>query len=135
MNYKLICFLTAVSLGFLPVAHAQMVNGVIEGTVRDAQGLILPGVSVTLTGEALIGQQVAVTLTDGSYRFRALRPGSYNLLFELAGFEKLNREGIIVEGNRTFTVDIALGLASVAETVTVTGESPIVDTKTTSLSQ
>ncbi len=61
-------------------------------------------------------------------------PGTYNLRFELVGFQTLNREGIIVAGGRTVTVNITLDVATVAETITVTGESPVVDVKNTSLS-
>jgi hypothetical protein len=121
-----------VALGLASGAFAQ--SGEIDGVVKDAQGLVLPGVTVTLTGEAVIGSQTAVTLADGTYRFRALRPASYNVSYELAGFQTLNREGIIVSGLRTITVDVTLDVATVAETITVTGESPVVDVKNTSLS-
>ncbi|MFQ5793105.1 MAG: carboxypeptidase-like regulatory domain-containing protein, partial [Acidobacteriota bacterium] len=102
MIRRVLYLLPVVALGFVPAAHAQTVGGAILGTVKDAQGLVMPGVTVTLSGEAVLGEQVAVTLEDGTYRFRALRPGAYNIRFELSGFQTLNREGIIVEGNRTF---------------------------------
>ena len=107
--------------------------GSIEGTVSDAQGLAVPGATVTLAGEALIAPQVAVTLVDGSYRFRALGRGSYDLAFELPGFQTLVREGVIVEGSRVIRIDAVLELAAVAETVTVTGAAPVVDIRTTAL--
>ena len=108
--------------------------GEIEGRVTDSQGLAVPGAGVTLSGEALITEQAAITLSDGSYRFRSLRRGAYNLRFEISGFQTLVREGIIVEGNRTITVPVILEVATVAETVTVTGEAPVVDVRTTALS-
>ena len=107
--------------------------GSIEGTVLDAQGLAVPGVTVNLAGEALIAPQVAVTLVDGTYRFRALGRGSYDLTFELPGFRTLVREGVIVEGSRVIRIDAELELAAVAETVTVTGAAPVVDIRTTAL--
>jgi hypothetical protein len=125
--------LSVAALVLAPGAFAQT-TGAIEGKVTDAQGLVLPGVTVTLSGEAVLGSQTAVTVADGTYRFRALRPASYNLTFELAGFQTLNREGIIVSGARTITVDASLAVATVAETITVTGESPVVDVKNTALS-
>ena len=133
MIRRVLLSLPLVAFGLASIAAAQT-TGSIEGVVHDAQGLAMPGVSVTLTGEAVLGSQAAVTLGDGSYRFRALRPGTYNIMFELQGFQTLNREGIIVSGARTITVNIDLQLATVSETVTVTGESPVVDVRNTALS-
>ncbi len=132
MIKKLLVLLPVAALAFGSIALAQT-SGEIEGKVADSQGLSMPGVTVTLSGEAVLGEQVAVALADGSYRFRALRRGSYNLRFELQGFQTLNREGVIVEGNRTVTINVTLNLATVAETVTVTGESPVVDVRNTAL--
>ena len=102
-------------------ASAQFSGG-IEGTVADSQGLAVPGVTVTLSGEALIAPQVAVTLSDGSYRFRALGRGAYDVTFALPGFRTVAREGVIVEGNRVIRIDAALELVEVAETIRVTGD-------------
>ena len=113
-------------------AAAQMA-GEIGGTVTDVQGLAVPGVAVTLAGPALIAPQTAVTLVDGSYRFRALGRGAYDLVFEIPGFRTLVREGVIVEGSRAIRIDAALELAAVAESVTVSGAAPVVDVKTTAL--
>ena len=112
---------------------AQTARGVIEATVTDDQGGVMPGVTVTLTGERVVGQQTTVTLADGTCRFRALLPGSYNLLFELGGFATFNREGIVIAGAQTIAVPISLTVAGVAETVTVSGESPMVDVKQTNI--
>jgi hypothetical protein len=98
---------------------AQDFRGRINGTVTDNTGAVLPGVTVTATSPALIQPQVQVTGADGSYRFIALPPGVYELTFELSGFQNVKREGIRV--------------ATLQETVTVTGESPIVDTSTTTM--
>ena len=113
------------------MAFPQANLGRLQGVVTDAQGLVLPGVTITLTGEALIGQRLANADVDGSYRFPALNPGTYNILYEMSGFQTLNREGIVITTGRTITVNITLNLATVAETITVTGESPVVDVKTT----
>ncbi len=133
MIRRVLLLLPALLLVVAPAVTAQTV-GSIEGTVKDAQGLVMPGVSVTLTGQAVMGEQLATTVEDGTFRFRALGPGTYNMRFELVGFQTLNREGIIVAGGRTVTVNITLDVATVAETITVTGESPVVDVKNTSLS-
>ena len=112
---------------------AAQTVGEIGGAVTDTQGLAVPGVTVTLEGEALIAPQTVVTLLDGSYRFRALGRGSYDLSFEIPGFRTLVREGVIVEGSRAVRIDAALELATVAETITVSGDAPVVDLKTTAL--
>jgi hypothetical protein len=112
---------------------AQDFRGRINGTVTDNTGAVLPGVTVTVSSPALIQPQVQVSGADGSYRFLALPPGLYDVTFELAGFQNVKREGIRVVINQTLTVDQQLQVATLQETVTVTGESPIVDTTTTAL--
>ena len=114
-------------------AQAQDFRGRINGTVTDNTGAVLPGVSVTATSPALIQPQMQVTGADGSYRFLALPPGVYDIAFELSGFQNIKREGIRVVINQTLTVDQQLQVATLQETVTVTGESPIVDTSTTAM--
>ena len=112
---------------------AQDFRGRINGTVTDNSGAVLPGVSVTATSPALIQPQVQVTGADGSYRFLALPPGLYEINFELSGFQNVKRQDVRVVINQTLTVDQQLNVATLQETVTVTGESPIVDTSTTSM--
>ena len=126
------CWMLLLMASIVPSANAQM-SGEIEGTVADSQGLAVPGVTVTLAGEALITPQVAVTLSDGSYRFRALGRGAYDVTVALPGFRTVVREGVIVEGNRVIRIDAALELVEVAETITVTGDAPVVDARTTAL--
>ncbi len=116
------------------LAFPQAGSGRLDGVVKDAQGLVLPGATVTLTGAGVMGQRTATSDVDGSYRFLAIPPGTYNLTFELSGFQTFRREGIIVASGVTFTIDANLQLATVSETVTVTGESPVVDVKTTGVS-
>ena len=113
-------------------AAAQTV-GEIGGTVMDTQGLAVPGVTVMLEGEALIAPQTVVSLVDGSYRFRSLGRGAYDLTFAIPGFRTFVREGVLVEGSRAVRIDAALELATVAETITVSGDAPVVDLKTTAL--
>ena len=112
---------------------AQEFRGRISGTVTDNTGAVLPGVTVTATSPALIQPQVQVCGGDGSFRFLALPPGVYDVSFELSGFQTVKREGIRVVINQTLTVDQQLQVAALQESVTVTGESPIVDTSTTTM--
>ncbi len=112
---------------------AQEFRGRMNGTVTDNTGAVLPGVTVTATSPALIQPQVQVTGADGSYRFLALPPGVYMIDFELTGFQNVKRQDVRVIINQTLTVDQQLQVATLQETVTVTGDSPIVDTSTTSM--
>ena len=118
-------------LATVGVSAAQDFRGRINGTVTDNTGAVLPGVTVTATSPALIQPQVQVTGAEGDFRFIALPPGVYEVTFELAGFQTIKREGVRVVINTTLTVDQQLQVATLQETVTVTGDSPIVDTSTT----
>ncbi len=112
---------------------AQEFRGRINGTITDNTGAILPGVTVTATSPAMIQPQVQVTGADGSFRFLALNPGVYSIQFDLAGFQKVQRNDVRVIINQTLTVDQQMNVATLQETVTVTGASPVVDTSTTSM--
>ena len=118
-------------LAFAVPAVAQQQYGRLEGAARDSQGLALPGVSVTLSGESIIAPRSATTDVDGSYRFQALPPGDYTIQFDLSGFQTVVFEEIRVVTGATFSVEANMQIATVAETVTVTGESPVVDVKST----
>src|SRR5438552_2831667 len=112
-------------------AHAQQ-TGVLSGAVRDSQGGVLPGVTVTISSPALIGGARSVTTGEaGSYQFTALAPGSYEVRYELSGFSTLRREDIRVQVAQTTRLDVELAVGSLRETVTVSGESPVVDVSTT----
>ncbi len=129
--------LTLTILLFLGVlvasAAAQDFRGRLAGTVTDNSGAVLPGVTVTASSPALIQPQVQVSGGEGDFRFIALNPGMYVLTFELPGFQTMKREGIRVVINQTLSVDQQMQVAALQETVTVTGESPIVDTSTTQI--
>ena len=114
-------------------ASAQIEQGRLTGIVSDEQGAVLPGVTVTATSPALIGSQAAVTEADGRFRFPSLPPGQYTLTYELSGFSTVRREGIVLALGQTLNVDMQMKLATLQETVTVTGESPIVDTQSTKI--
>jgi hypothetical protein len=103
-------------------------TGTIQGRVADAQGAVLPGVTVTATSPALIQPQTTVTSETGNYRFPAVPPGTYELTFELAGFNSLKRSGISITLGFTAQVNVELALATLQETVTVSGSSPVIDT-------
>ncbi len=114
-------------------ARAQINPSHLTGTVKDAQGAVLPGVTVTANSPALLGAQSVVSEAGGEYRFPSLPSGTYTLTFELAGFQTLKRENIVLATAQTLTIDPLMQLASLQESITVTGESPVVDKQTTAV--
>ncbi|MCA1651903.1 MAG: carboxypeptidase-like regulatory domain-containing protein, partial [Acidobacteria bacterium] len=126
-------FVAGIVLSLAVPASAQEFRGRINGVVTDNSQAVLPGVTVTATSPALIQPQIATTGAEGAYRFPALPAGVYTLTFDLNGFQKVVRENIRVVINTTLTLDAQLSVATLQETVTVTGESPIVDTSTTGI--
>ena len=114
------------------VAFAQTGQnfGELVGKAADDQGAILPGVTVTLTGPAVMGAQTAMTNERGGFRFPAVPSGTYKVTFQLQGFATLVRDGVVVPVRQTVTLDAALKVATLQESVTVTGQSPIVDWRT-----
>ncbi len=114
-------------------AHAQINPGHLTGTVKDAQGAVLPGVTVTATSPALLGNQTVVSEANGEYRFPNLPAGAYVVSFELQGFQTLKRQNIVLTTGQTLTIDATLQIATLQESVTVTSEAPVVDTQSTSV--
>ncbi len=110
-------------------------TGTIQGRVSDSQGAVLPGVTVMATSPSALGAQTAVTSETGNYRFPAIPPGEYELTFELAGFNSLKRSGIQISLGFTATINVELALATLQETVTVSGASPVIDTTATRVVQ
>lgn len=109
-------------------------TGAINGKVTDATSAVLPGVTITISSLAMQGTRTAVTNEEGSYRFPAVPPGDYKITYELSGFGTVVREGIRVGLGFTATVNVELKVASLEETVTVSGESPVVDVTSTTTS-
>src|SRR5687768_9967305 len=124
---KVVVAVTAVVL--LPsLAAAQ---GTLTGTVRDQSGSVLPGVTVEASSPALIEKvRAAVTDTAGQYRIPGLNPGTYSLTFRLSGFTTVTRTGIELSGTATLTIPVDLRVGTLTETITVTGETPVVDVQT-----
>lgn len=117
------------------VARAQTAaTGSIEGVVKDPSGAVLPGVAVTVRNTDTNATRELVTDAGGRYRATALQPGPYEVTANLAGFEAqpISNVGVLV--GQTHSVDLAMRPAGVAETVTVTGETPLIDTRRTDVS-
>jgi hypothetical protein len=104
----------------------------LTGVVRDSSGGVLPGVTVEAASPVLI-EKVRSTVTDGAglYRIVDLRPGTYTVTFALPGFTTVKREGIELTGSFTATINAELRVGALAETITVTGETPVVDIQNT----
>jgi hypothetical protein len=111
------------------MAAGQTQSGTVEGSILDGTGQVLPGVSVTLTGQG--SSEVSVSSGTGTYRFFVVPPGIYTLRFELGGFQTRIYEEVRVDIARTTGLDVALELSTIEETVTVVGEAPLLDTKST----
>ena len=117
--------LIAVTAG---TAAAQGGAGVISGVAKDTQGGVLPGVTVTLRNQASGVTRTAVTEGDGSYRFPALNPGRYTITAELPGFSTVEVTNIDITIGLGLTQNFGMQVQSLAETITVTGDAPVVDT-------
>ena len=129
-RFVVLSVLVIAGLVLLPaIGHAQIRTGALRGTVTDASGAVMPGVTIELTGAALIGgPKTAVTDERGQYRFPTLAPGTYSVAASLQGFQSVRREGIRVEVGSQFDVDFQLKITGVAEEVTVVGAPPLIDT-------
>jgi len=127
---KALCFAAVVL--FPVLAHAQSLAGI----ARDASGAVLPGVTVEASSPALI-EKVRTGVTDGTgqYRIENLTPGVYTVSFSLAGFTTVRREGVEVSGAQIITINADLRVGGVQETITVTGETPVVDVHTSTRAQ
>lgn len=112
-------------------AQVSATTGAINGKVTDDTGGVLPGVTVTVASPSMQGTRTDVSNEEGTYRFPAVPPGDYKITYELAGFGTVVREGVRVGLGFTATINIELKVASLQETVTVTGASPVVDVTST----
>ena len=115
------------TLGLAATAAAQGERGVIGGTVADSQGGVLPGVTVTVRNTNTGFTQTVVTEADGKYRFGALPLGSYELKAELAGFTTATVTNLVLTVNRELQQNLTMGLTTLQESVTVTGQAPVVE--------
>jgi carboxypeptidase family protein len=108
-------------------ALAQTGAGSLRGYVKDEQGAVLPGVTVTATSPDMIKPATAVTDGEGYYRLLNLPPGTYAVTAELQGFSNFKREQILLRAGANFQVDITMKIGALAETITVSGESPMLE--------
>jgi hypothetical protein len=111
---------------------AAFAQAALSGVVRDTSGAVLPGVTVEAASPVLIEKvRTAVTDSTGRYRIENLQPGTYSVTFTLAGFSNVKRENVAVSGTGTIAIDGEMRVGGVQETITVSGETPVVDTQST----
>lgn len=131
MRHWLTRVITALLLVSASQAFAQIQSGEIHGRVTDASGAVLPGVTITVEGPALIQSEVSVTTDTGAYSFPRLPVGTYTVRFELAGFRQMMQQGVQIQSGFSAQINARLELSTVQESVTVSAASPVVDTKQT----
>lgn len=125
-------FRSLLVVGFLALPVLAEAQATLSGTVRDTSGAVLPGVTVEAASPALIEKvRTAATDSTGQYRITELPPGTYTLTFTLSGFGAVSRQGVTVSGSGVIPVSVEMRVGNLQETITVTGESPLVDTQTT----
>jgi outer membrane receptor protein involved in Fe transport len=134
MTWKPVVPLLAILCAMLGTATPLLAQAVqtstLTGSVKDTTGAVLPGVTVSVSSPQQVGGvQTSVTDSQGVYRFPALRPGVYQMDATLSGFRNVKRSDIQLVVGTTTTIDVNLSVASVSETVQVTGETPVVDVK------
>jgi hypothetical protein len=126
-----VALMLAVTCALAAPVSAQIDQGRFTGTATDAQGGVLPGVTVTAKSPALIGTRTVITEGDGKYSIASLPSGEYELTFELSGFQTFRRANLKLLIGQILTVDAQLGVATLQESVVVTAASPVVDMQNT----
>ena len=128
LRYQQIVGFTVVFLAsVVSSAWPQALTGNVVGSVVDSSGARLPGVALTLKSASIMGSQEAITSETGDFRFPALPPGTYVVTAVLAGFDSVERTGVIVSVGGTTRLELTLQVAALAESVTVSAASPVVD--------
>ncbi|HEV8232371.1 MAG TPA: carboxypeptidase regulatory-like domain-containing protein, partial [Thermoanaerobaculia bacterium] len=126
-RFRRIAALVLVLAGAATGAFAATTTGTLFGTVTDADGSALPGVTVTVSSPALQGTRTATTNALGEYNFPLLPPGTYRAQYALPSFENLVRSDIVVSLDQQTKINVSLSLARIAESVEVSGETVVID--------
>ena len=128
LKYALVALAVLVAAGN---AYAQTFTGGVRGAVRDANGII-PGVTVQLINEATTVARESVSNEEGLYNFAAVPPGTYTVNASLTGFKTYEQKGIRVGAQQFVTIDLTLEVGTLQETITVTGDAPLIETSNAS---
>jgi hypothetical protein len=127
MSRIVTALLLVLGLSASAFAQSQAINGTIEGTIVDDQGGVLPGVTVTITNLDTGDTRTVVTNESGLFRAPLLPLGTYRVSAELQGFRTYEQTGIVLTAGRTAVVNVRMTVGALAETITVTADSPLVD--------
>ena len=131
MSARISALLVAMALAVTSAAFAQEIGGTLSGRVLDAQKLPVPGVTVTATGPQ--GARTAVSDADGRFSLPFLTPGNYDLKAELQGFKTFEQKNLIVSLGQVTDIPVSMQVGGVTETVNVTAESPLINTKSATI--
>ena len=125
-------FALLVLAGVVLVPTVASAQAALAGVVQDTSGAVLPGVTVEAASPVLI-EKVRTTVTDGNGRYQIpdLRPGAYTVTFTLTGFATVRREGVELSGTAVVTINADMRVGALEETITVSGETPVVDVQST----
>jgi hypothetical protein len=131
MNFRRIFLTIILIITFFSFLNAQIARqtGAIGGIVTEQDNNPIPGVSITVSGPALMGTMTDISRSDGSFRFPSLPPGSYTVTAELEGFKSVKREDVTVRVGQVVTINFKLEVATLAEEVTVIAQGPVIDVK------
>src|SRR6188472_2921480 len=126
-SHRLIAVVALLGLAAGPArGQSQAVNGTIEGTIKDASGAVLPGVTVTVHNTDTGAERVVVTDANGLYRAPLLPLGTYKVSAELAGFKKYEQTNIPIVAGSSAVINIAMEVGGVSEVVSVQADSTVV---------
>src|SRR4030095_6525498 len=131
MYARISAFLVAFALALSSAANAQEIGGTLSWRVLDAQKLPVPGVTVTASGTQ--GARTAVSDADGRYSIPFLTPGNYDVKAELQGFKTFEQKAVIISLGQTTDIPVSMQVGGVTETVNVPAESPLINTKSTTI--
>src|SRR4051794_37837655 len=129
--YKILAYAFATMICLMVLPSAARAQSAITGVVKDTSGAVLPGVTVEAASDALI-EKVKSVVSDGNgvYRITDLRPGVYSVTFALPGFQTFKRDGLQLPAEFTMTINGDMKVGSLEETITVSGDAPVVDVTT-----
>src|SRR5476649_1973641 len=123
-----VCATVAAFVALATTSALAQTTGQIIGTVVDAQGGVLPGVTVSATSPQLQGTRTAITDSNGTFRFPTLPPGTYKISANLSGFQDAAQENVTVSLDKSAALSLKMQVAGVSQTGNVMGTSPVVDT-------